>query len=53
MTMIYNPKKSVLIFQKNGKEQGVIENIHASDALSYRLCVYMGWLGNQIVELLE
>ena len=39
IVMTFNPFRSVLRFEVNGKDQGEIRNIHRDEALSYRLCV--------------
>ena len=51
--MIYNPCKSTLQFVKNNEKQDVIKDIYSEQGLSYRICIYMGYEGNQIVELIE
>ena len=38
VTMIYNPYKSQLLFETNGKKQKIIENVYGRQGLSYRTC---------------
>ena len=53
ITVIYNPFASTLRFDINGKKQKEIKDVYGKYGVSYRLCIYMGYSGNQIVELLE
>ena len=53
VTMVYNPYKSLLLFQTNNKKQDKLKNIYGEQGFSYRLAIYMGYEGHQIVELLD
>lgn len=52
ITVCYNPYKARLLFYKNDKCQGVIDDVYADDNLSYRLCILMGYYYTTCVELL-
>ena len=52
ITLCYNPCKRTLRFDKNGKNQGIIEDIHSKEGLIYRLCSYMGCYGTTTMHLL-
>ena len=51
--MVYNPYKSILCFQTNDIKHKEIENVHSAEGFSYRLAIYMGYNGNQVIELLD
>ena len=46
-------KEILLIFKKNGKIQGVIKDVYGSDEVKDKLCIYVGYTGRQVAELLE
>ena len=52
IVMIYHPIHLMLQFCKNGRNQGAIGNIYAEKGLSYRLCVFLSYTGQQSMPLL-